>query len=143
MARTDLTRERLMADDPEETVPVGSPISAAPGAGRWARTSAAAILGLMVGMFALLSTLSGLLAPVGVVLGVVGGALSAGGLAGARKPGVTGHGPAVIGLLFSLLAVALGVLAIGGQLSWLDNKTDEVSRLHDWLNGHLPWIKSF
>lgn len=143
MARTDTTRDRLTDPDDTSTVRIASPISAAPSAARWSRTSSAAILGLMVGMLALLSTLTGLLAPVGVVLGVVGGAFAAAGLAGARKKGMTGHGPAILGLLFSLIAVALGVLAIGGQLSWLDNKTDEVARLHSWLNAHLPMIRRF
>jgi hypothetical protein len=144
VARTDLTRERPTAD-PEETstVRTASPVSAAPVTSRWARTSSAAILGLMVGMVALLATLTGLLAPVGVVLGVLGGAFGAAGLAGARKRGVTGHGSAILGLAFSLLAIALGVLAIGGEISWLSNKTDEVARLHDWLNAHLPLIKRY
>jgi hypothetical protein len=47
----------------------------------------------------------------------------------------------MLGLVASLAAILLGILAIGGQLSWLDSRTDEVSRAHDWLVAQLPWLK--
>ena len=108
---------------------------------RWAHVSAMATLSLILGVLALAVTLTGVLAPEGVVLGVVGGAVAAGGLVGASRRGVTGHSLALLGMLASLGAILLGVLAIGGQLSWLDTKTDEVARLHDWLVAELPWLK--
>jgi hypothetical protein len=108
---------------------------------RWARTSTFATLGLIIGLAALFATLTGLLAAVGVALGVLGGAIAAGGLVGASRRGVTGHGVALFGLACSLVAVVLGVLAISGNLSWLDSKTDEVARARDWLNAHIAWFK--
>ena len=108
---------------------------------RWAHVSAMATLGLVLGVLALAVTFTGVLAPEGVVLGVIGGAVAAGGLVGASRRGVTGHSLALLGLVASLGAILLGVLAIGGQLSWLDSKTDEVARVHDWLVAQLPWLK--
>jgi hypothetical protein len=114
-----------------------------PPAPRWAHVSALATLGLIVGIVALAATLTGLLAPVGVAAGVVGGAISAGGLVGASRRGVTGHSVALLGLLLSIGAIVLGVLAIGGYLPWLDSRTDEVAKARDWLNAHLSFMRSW
>ncbi len=108
---------------------------------RWVRVSAFATLGLIVGLAALAATLTGRLAPVGVAVGVVGGAISAGGLIGASRRGVTGHSIALLGLLASIGAVVLGVMAIAGYLPWLDSRTDEVARVRDWLDARVPWMK--
>jgi hypothetical protein len=107
----------------------------------WAHVSALATVSMIIGVLAIAATLTGLLAVEGVALGVVGGAVAAGGLVGASRRGVTGHSLAILGLVASLAAILLGVLAIAGQLSWLDSRTDEVARAHDWLVAQLPWIK--
>jgi hypothetical protein len=106
----------------------------------WAHVSPLATLSLLVGMVALGTTLTGLLAPEGIVLGVIGGALAAGGLIGASRRGVTGHSVALLALLCSLAAIVLGVLAISGDLSWLNSRTDTVARAHHWLLTQLPWL---
>jgi hypothetical protein len=108
---------------------------------RWVRVSMFATLGLIVGLAALAATLTGRLAPVGVAVGVIGGAISAGGLVGASRRGVTGHSIALLGLLASIAAVALGIMAIAGYLPWLDSRTDEVARVRDWLDARIPWMK--
>jgi hypothetical protein len=108
---------------------------------RWAHVSATATASLVIGVLALAVTLSGLLAAEGIALGVIGGALAAGGLVAASRRGVTGHSLALLGLLASIAAILLGILAIGGQLSWLDSKTDEVAKAHNWLIAQLPWLK--
>jgi hypothetical protein len=102
-----------------------------------------ATLSLIVGVVAVMAALTGLMAAEAIVLGVIGGAIAAGGLVGASRRGVTGHSLALIGLVASLGAILLGVLAIGGDLSWLDSKTDEVGRLHSWLLNQLPWLKNW
>ena len=107
----------------------------------WAHVSGMATLSLILGVAALAATLTGLLAVEGVALGVIGGAVAAGGLVGASRRGVTGHSLAFLGLVTSLGAILLGILAITGELSWLDSKTDEVARAHDWLLAQLPWLK--
>ena len=132
---TDTTVDRT-ADKTVVERPV--PVEKAP---RWAHVSAFATLGLIVGLVALAATLTGLLAPVGVAAGVVGGAISAGGLVGASRRGVTGHSIALLGLLASLAAIILGVMAIAGYLPWLDSRTDMVARIHEWLDARLPWMQ--
>jgi len=108
---------------------------------RWAHVSALATLGLIVGLVSLCATLTGLLAPIGVALGVIGGAISAGGLVGASRRGVTGHSIALLGMLASIAAIVLGVLAMGGYLPWLDSRTDEVTRLRGWFDAHLTFMR--
>jgi hypothetical protein len=135
--------ERPVADKPVVAEPVAdrpvtAPVQERP---RWVHSSAFATLGLVIGLVALFTTLTGLLAPVGVVLGVVGGALAAGGLVSASRRGVTGHSLAFLGLACSLGAIVLGIMAIAGYLPWLDSKTDEVSRARNWLNIQIPWLK--
>lgn len=108
---------------------------------RWAHNSFSAVTGLVVGVVAIGAVLTGLLAPVGVAVGVVGALISLTGLFRASRRGVTGHGAAFVGLVASLAAVVLGVLAIQGELSWLNSDTDQVARLHNWLNETFPWLK--
>ncbi len=134
----DTVVERPVDEGPVEDRPVEE--RPAP---RWAHVSAMATLGLIVGLAALGATLTGLLAPVGVVLGVIGGAISAGGLVGASRRGVTGHSIALLGMLASIAAIVLGVLAIGGYLPWLDSRTDEVAHLRSWLDAHLTFMRTW
>jgi hypothetical protein len=127
--------ENTAVERPEEPTTTPAP--------RWVRVSAMATLGLILGVVALATTMTGLLAPVGVAVGVLGGAISAGGLVGASRRGVTGHSVALLGLLASIAAIVLGVLAVAGYLPWLDSKTDEVARARDWLNAHVTWFKNW
>jgi hypothetical protein len=108
---------------------------------RWAHNSVSAVTGLVVGVVAIGAVLTGLLAPLGVAIGVIGALISLTGLIRASRRGVTGHGAAFIGLVASLGAVVIGVLAIQGDLSWLNSDTDQVARLHNWLNETFPWLK--
>ena len=124
----------------DEPTVVERPVEPAP---RWVHVSALATLGLVVGLLGLAATLTGLLAPVGVAVGVIGGAISAGGLVGASRRGVTGHSVALLGLLLSIAAIVLGVMAIGGYLPWLDSRTDEVAKARDWLDAHLSFMKNW
>ena len=140
--------DHTVTDDPADERVVDRPVAEKtvveePPAPRWVRVSALATFGLVVGLLALAATLTGLLAPVGVAAGVVGGAISAGGLVGASRRGVTGHSVALLGLLLSIGAIVLGVLAIGGYLPWLDSRTDEVVKARDWLNAHLSFMRNW
>jgi hypothetical protein len=130
-------RDTEVVDRPADDTVVERP-TAAP---RWAHVSVLATLGLIVGLVALGATLTGLLAPIGVALGVIGGAVSAGGLVGASRRGVTGHSIALLGMLASIAAIVLGVLAMGGYLPWLDSRTDEVARLRSWFDAHLTFMR--
>jgi len=121
------------------TEPVTEPVVEEPR--RWAHNSLSAVTGLVVGVVAIGAVLTGLLAPLGVAIGVIGALISLTGLIRASRRGVTGHGAAFVGLVASLGAVVLGVLAIQGELSWLNSDTDQVARLHNWLNETFPWLK--
>lgn len=106
----------------------------------WVRVSGMATLGLIVGLVSLGTTLTGLLAPEGLVLGAVGALLSIFGLVRASRPGITGHSLALIGLLCSLGAIALAALAMTGDYAWPNSSTDEVGRAHDWLVDKWSWL---
>ncbi len=132
--------------EPDRTVvqrPVERPAEPVEPAPRWVRVSALATLGMIIGLLALAATFTGLLAPVGVAAGVLGGAISAGGLVGASRRGVTGHSVALLGLLFSIAAIVLGFLAMGGYLPWLDSSTNTVARAREWLDAHLSFMRNW
>ena len=85
------------------------------------------------------ATLTGLLAWPGVVLGGLAALLALIGLITGGRPRRTGRGVALLALLFGVGAVVLGVLAIGGHLSWLSQHVDEVQRVRTWLDAHVRW----
>jgi len=110
---------------------------------RWARTSFAATLSLVVGVCAVLAALSGRLAPVAVAVGAIGLLLSAIGLAAGSRKHVTGHHVALLGLLTSIAGIVLGVLAINKSLPWLDSSADNVGHLRNWLDARLPFMRDW
>jgi hypothetical protein len=108
-----------------------------------AHTSFLAILSLIVGLTAGYAVLSGRLAPVGVALGVLGLLLGIAALAAVSRPGVTGHSVALLGLLFSIAGVVLGVMAVRHAAPWLDGAADQTAKARDWLDARLTWLKRF
>lgn len=104
------------------------------------RVSLMATLGLIISVVALCATLTGLLAPEGLALGVLGFLFSVGGLVAAGRPGVAGHTVATLGILFGLAAAALAGLAMTGDFTWPNSKTNYVSEWHDWLVAHWSWL---
>jgi hypothetical protein len=104
------------------------------------RVSAAAAFSLVLGVLALAATMTGLLAVAGVAVGMAAVAVAVLGWVGIRRRGLAGHDLAVLGIVCGAGAAVLGVLAIGGHLSWLSSRSDEVSRLQDWLTVKLPWL---
>ncbi|MET7423351.1 hypothetical protein [Dactylosporangium sp. NPDC005555] len=111
--------------------------------GRPARASLLSTFGLVVGVAAVAAALTGLLAVWALPLGAIGLLLSFGGIiAGARRH-VAGRGTGTLGVLFSGTAVVFAILAITGQVSWLDTDVDQVARLNDWLDTKVTWIKDW
>jgi hypothetical protein len=106
---------------PDHRLPSGGP-------GTPAKTSAAAAFALVFGVSALLSVLTAILAPVGVALGIIGIILGLAGLKMARRPGVTGRGVAIGGLVLSILAVLIGAALAAGVITVL-NDENAVNRL--------------
>ncbi|SCG44473.1 DUF4190 domain-containing protein [Micromonospora coxensis] len=93
-----------------------------------AKTSAAAAFALVFGVAALFSVLTAILAWIGLLLGIIGVILGIVGLKMSRRPGVTGRGVAVGGLVLSALAVLLG-LALAAGITTFVNDEGAVDRL--------------
>lgn len=111
--------------------------------GRPARASLLSTLGLVVGVVAVATALTGLLATWALPLGALGLLLSFGGIiAGARRH-VAGRGTGTLGVLFSGTAVVFAILALTGQVSWLDSDVDQVARLNEWLDAQFPWMRDW
>ncbi|MBQ0905342.1 hypothetical protein [Micromonospora sp. U21] len=91
-------------------------------AGTSAKTSAAATFALVFGVAGLFSVLTAILAWVGLVLGIIGIILGIAGLKMARRPGVTGRGVAIGGLVLSILAVLIGLGLAAGITTFLNNE---------------------
>ncbi|MGN9775896.1 hypothetical protein ACTMS0_08960 [Micromonospora sp. H33] len=109
----------------------GAPTRTRGGAG--AKTSAAATFALVFGVAGLFSVLTAVLAPVGVVLGIIGVILGIVALRMSRRPGVTGRGVAIGGLVLSALAVLIG-LALGAGLTTVINNEAAVDRLQQQVD---------
>jgi hypothetical protein len=60
--------------------------------------------------------------------------LSLFGIHATRRRHVAGKSDALLGVLFSLGAIAVGVLALTHSLSWLGPDTHPVPHLREWLD---------
>jgi len=128
-ARATDTRTSTRSDTATGRTPVVPP-------GPKPRASLLATLGLILGVAALLMVLSGPL--LGYGIGVAGLALllSLSGIHATGKRHVAGKTDALIGMVLSLGAVVLGVLALTGSLSWLGTDLHPVQNLREWLDAH-------
>jgi hypothetical protein len=109
---------------------------------RWTRTSFSATLSLILGVCAVLAALSGRLAPVAIVVGVVGLLFAGLGLSAVSRRHVTGHHVVLLGLVFSIVGIVFGILAINKVVPWLNGDADQVSQFRDWLNVHWSSVKA-
>ncbi len=128
---TETERARAISDPP------APPARPAPPAGPKARTSFAATLGLILAVAGALLVLSGPLLGYGV--GVAGLALvfSLAGVFGTRKRHVAGKGSALLGVLLSIAALVVGVLALTGQLWWLGTDVQTIPEFRMWLDAQF------
>ena len=108
---------------------------------RWTHVSAWATIGLITGIVAVAASLTGLLAAEGIAVGVVSIMICLIGWRSVRRPHVTGHSLVLIGLLAAMAAIVIGVLAVTGDFAWPNHHTNEVDRLHIWLNARWPWLE--
>ncbi|GLZ62285.1 MULTISPECIES: hypothetical protein [Micromonospora] len=93
-----------------------------------AKTSAAATFALVFGVAGLFSVLTAILAWLGLVLGIIGIILGIVGLKMSRRPGVTGRGVSIGGLVLSILAVLIGLGLAAGITTFVNNE-NAVDRL--------------
>jgi len=108
---------------------------------RRARVSALVVLGLVLNVVALVAALTGVLAPEGLVIGVIGTLVSLVGAVSAGRPGMTGRGVAVFSVLCGLAATTVAAMAVFGHFAWPSSRIDEVGRLHDWLVTHVAVLR--
>lgn len=104
------------------------------------RVSLMATLSLVLGVVAALSVLTGLLAGPGVAVGLLAAIAGLAGVAATTRRHVAGKGVAFLGIALGLAAIAVGVLALTGNLSWLDGDTNQVVRVHDWIAANMNWL---
>lgn len=97
----------------------GTPTSVRPAS---AKTSAAATFALVFGVSGLLSVLTAILAPVGLVLGLIGVVLGIVAFRMTSRPGVTGRGVTIGGLVLSILAVLLGLAFAAGVTTFINDE---------------------
>jgi hypothetical protein len=103
--------------------------------------SAWATIGLITGLVAVAASLTGLLAPEGIAVGVFSMMICLIGWRSVRRPHVTEHSLVLIGLLTTMAAIVIGALAITGDFAWPNSDTNETDRLHTWLDEHWPWLE--
>jgi hypothetical protein len=108
-----------------------------------ARASLFATLGLFIGTVGAAATVTGRLAPVGLVLGVVGLLFALFGFFAGARPRVAGRGLGLLGLLLSAAAVVFAILAMTHKFAWLDSSVDEVAKMREFLDVHFPWMSSW
>ena len=109
-------------------------------AGPRPRASLMATLSLVLGVAAALLVLTGVLAGPGVALGLLAAIVGLAGVAATSKRHVAGKSDALLGGGLGLGAIVVGVLALTGNLSWLNGDTNQVMRVHDWIAVHASWL---
>ena len=98
------------------------------------RASLLATLGLIGGVAAALLVLSGPLLPYGIGLAVLALILSVSGMHATGRRHIAGKTDALIGMVLSLAAIVVGVLALTGSLPWLGTDMQPVNSVREWLD---------
>jgi hypothetical protein len=97
-----------------------------------AKTSVAATFGLVFGLAALFSALTAILAPAAVLFGLIGIVVAIAGMKMAKRPGVTGRGVAIGGLVTAVLGLLLGAAVLAGA-AVLVNDEQRLDRLENQI----------
>ncbi|MEV4347632.1 thrombospondin [Actinoplanes sp. NPDC049596] len=106
-------------------------------AGPKPRASLLATLGLILGVASVLLVLSGPLLGYGIGVAAVALILSLSGIHATGKRHVAGKTDALLGMILSLAAIVLGVLALTGSLNWLGTDVQPVNNLREWLDAQF------
>jgi len=101
------------------------------------RASLMATLGLILGVASALLVLSGPLLGYGIILAVLALVVSVAGVFATRRRHVAGKSDALLGMVLSLAAIVVGVLALTGSLSWLGTDMQPVNSLREWLDAQF------
>jgi hypothetical protein len=104
------------------------------------KTSAAAVFSLVFGLAALFSALTAILAPAAVLFGIIGLIVAAAGFKMTKRPGVTGRGTTIGGLVTSLLGLLLGAAVLIGAAVVVNDEQqlDRIQNQVENLRNDLP-----
>ncbi len=105
-----------------------------------AKTSAAAAFALVFGPAALFCALTAILAPAAVLFGLIGIILGIAGMKMAKRPGVTGKGVAIGGLVTAVLGLLLGAAVLAGTAVLVNDeqRLDQLQNQIEDLRDNLP-----
>jgi hypothetical protein len=103
-------------------------------AGPRPRASLLATFGLILAVAAAMLVVSGPLLGYGIGVAVLALVLSLSGIHATGRRHVAGKTDALIGMVVSLAAIVVGVLALTGSLSWLGTDMQPVNSLREWLD---------
>jgi hypothetical protein len=106
-------------------------------AGPKPRASLLATLGLILSVVAALLVLSGPLLGYGIGVAVLALILSLSGIHATGRRHVAGKSDALIGMVLSLAAIVVGVLALTGSLAWLGTDMQPVNSVREWLDAQF------
>ena len=101
------------------------------------RASLLATLGLIFAVVGAMLVLSGPLVGYGIGVSALALILSMAGMHATGKWHVAGKTDALIGMVLALAAIALGVFALTGSLSWLGTDTQPATNLREWLDAQF------
>ncbi len=105
------------------------------------RITPSAVLCTVFALGALFSVLTGVLAPVGIALGVIGVLFGFAAFSATRPRHVIGRGLTIFGLICAIGAIVLGVAVMTGHVPGLSEHVDQAARLRHWLDSHITWLK--
>ncbi|MEV6629371.1 hypothetical protein AB0M54_01305 [Actinoplanes sp. NPDC051470] len=106
-------------------------------AGPKPRASLLATLGLVLGVVGALLVLSGPLLGYGLGVAVLALMLSLSGIHATGRRHVAGKSDALLGMVLSLAAIVVGILALTGSLSWLGTDMQPVNTAREWLDAQF------
>ncbi|MET0415403.1 MAG: hypothetical protein ABW022_05220 [Actinoplanes sp.] len=98
------------------------------------RASLLATLGLILGVVGAMLVLSGPLLGYGIGVAVLALILSLSGVHATGRRHVAGKSDALIGMVLSLAAIVVGILALTGSLHWLGTDVQPVNTAREWLD---------
>jgi hypothetical protein len=134
---SETERAAKIDDTADMPKPVDQPADLERPVGPKPRSSMLATLGLILGVASALLVLSGPLLGYGIGVAVLALILSLSGIHATGKRHVAGKTDALIGMVLSLAAIVVGVLALTGSLSWLGTDMQPVNTFRQWLDAQF------
>ncbi|GGL01234.1 hypothetical protein GCM10012284_39750 [Mangrovihabitans endophyticus] len=135
--RDEPTTQELRPGDDRQADEPGRPGETPPAVGPKPRASLMATLSLILGVAAALLVLSGPLMGYGIGVAGLGLVLALFGIRATSRRHVAGKTDALIGMVLSLAAIVVGILALTGSLNWLGTDMQPVQNAREWLDAQF------